>query len=214
VGLYKCITTGGKYKFTRDISLCEKPVQIYDDKELVMISKLISRILRHEPHKYNVNIDEYGWVQLDELVKALKKTVQKEVEVSKESVLGIIMTDPKSRFEYRNGKVRARYGHSINVKIEYEEVTPRILYHGTQKDKLKSILIDGLVPGNRLYVHLSPTPDEACLVARRRRGIPIYLVIDACKLIELGYKIYKATHRIYLVKKVPPSAIREYHDCT
>ncbi|MEB3756964.1 MAG: RNA 2'-phosphotransferase [Desulfurococcales archaeon] len=178
-----------------------------------MISKLISKILRHEPFKYNVKIDQHGWVDLDDLVNALQTLLGDNVNVNKEFTIGIIETDPKSRFEYRDNKVRARYGHSIGIDIRYKEAEPLVLFHGTQIDKLESILSKGLVPGKRVYVHLSPTPEDACMVARRRKGTPIYLVIDCPKLRKQGYKIYEATPKVFLVEKVPPSAIRGYQKC-
>ena len=60
-----------------------------------MISKLISKILRHEPFKYNVKIDQHGWVDLDDLVNALQTLLGGNVNVNKEFIIGIIETDPK-----------------------------------------------------------------------------------------------------------------------
>jgi len=113
-----------------------------------MISKLISKILRHEPFKYNVKIDKRGWVYLDDLVDALQTLLGGNVNVNKEFIIGIIETDQKSRFEYRDNKVRARYGHSIGIDIRYKEAEPLVLFHGTQIDKLESILSKGLVLEN------------------------------------------------------------------
>ncbi|MCE4606595.1 MAG: RNA 2'-phosphotransferase [Desulfurococcales archaeon] len=213
MGLYKCRTRGGELLFTRDMNECENPVLIYSGKELLMISKLMSRILRHEPFKYDVKIDRHGWASLNELVNALQSVLGDTMNINKESIIGIIETDPKSRFEYRHNKVRARYGHSIGIDIRYRGAEPLVLFHGTQINRLNSILSRGLLPGKRLYVHLSPTPEDACMVARRRRGIPIYLIIDCTRLRELGYRIYKATSKVFLVERVPSSAIQGFQEC-
>ena len=52
--------------------------------------------------------------------------------------------------------MRANQGHSIPVDVELEEKeSPEILYHGTGQKYVESINAHGLIPKNRLYVHLS-----------------------------------------------------------
>ena len=91
-------------------------------------------------------------------------------------------TNNKQRYEYSEDRtmIRARQGHSINVNVELSEATPLdVLYHGIATRFLESIYSNGLVAGNRLYVHLSP--DEATAInVGARHGTPLYLeLIDA-----------------------------------
>lgn len=67
----------------------------------------------------------------------------------------MIQKSEKKRYKIFNGKIKAYYGHSIPMKIAKEEkVPPGILYHGTARRFLNSILENGLLPKGRQYVHL------------------------------------------------------------
>ncbi|MEB3786688.1 MAG: RNA 2'-phosphotransferase [Desulfurococcales archaeon] len=210
--LYKC-KKGGEWYYTRNPGDCDEPVEILDEASLVKISKLMSRILRHEPRRFNVSIDSGGWVSIRDLTRSIQEVLGDDIYVGDDVIAGIAATDPKSRFQLKGSRIRAIYGHSIEVDIDYPESNPKVLYHGTQLEKLNSILRRGLLPGRRLYVHLSPTPSDACTVARRRKGTPIYLVINTEKVRGSGLTIYRATPRVFLVKKVPPEAIESYKYC-
>ena len=61
---------------------------------------------------------------------------------------------------------------------------------------------------NRKLVHLSPRPEDAVLVAQRRRGKHVILRIDAKKYLEEGGKIWKASEKVYLAREIPPKYIR------
>jgi putative RNA 2'-phosphotransferase len=210
--LYKC-QRGSKTYYTRKPNDCDSYIEVLDEENLVKISKLMSRILRHEPQRFNVKIDPEGWAFIGDLTRSIKEVIGNNNHVDEDVIKAIALTDPKGRFQVNRAKIRAAYGHSFHVNIEYPTSNPKILYHGTQLEKLNSILRKGLVPGKRLYVHLSVTPNDACLVARRRKGTPIYLVINADKVRELGYTIYQATPRVFLVKRVPPESIVSYEYC-
>ena len=97
--------------------------------------------------------------------------------VRREHIVAIALLDPKGRFELRNNRIRARYGHSIKVDIKYRREYPQKLYHGTSTDKLNSILKKGLKPMKRLYVHMTTNLEEAIDNARRH-GKPVILEID------------------------------------
>ena len=210
--LYKC-KKGGEWYYTRNPGDCDELTEILDEPTLVKISKLMSRILRHEPRRFNVSIDQEGWVPISDLIRSIQEVLGDDIRVGEDVIVGVATTDPKTRFQLKGSRIRATYGHSIKVDINYPESNLKLLYHGTQLEKLNSILRRGLLPGRRLYVHLSPTPSDACLVARRRKGTPIYLVINAEKVRDSDLTIYRATPRVFLVKKVPPEAIESYKYC-
>jgi putative RNA 2'-phosphotransferase len=62
---------------------------------------------------------------------------------------------------------------------------------------------DGLLPGNRLYVHLSKDAETARNVGQRH-GKPIVLQVDTKTMAEDGCKVFLSENGIYLTKKVPP----------
>ena len=182
---------------------------------LKSLRKFISLILRHDPNSFGVVLTKDGYADLKDLLEVVRRNPRFR-KISKDEVLYVIKNDEKGRFEIKQMGdkilVRALYGHSKNldVQIDYqladkEEV--RYLYHGTQEENLDSILSEGLKPRGRKYVHLSTTIKDAEVVAKRRQGRPVILIVDAKKMIENGYKIYKATRRVYLTDYVPPKYI-------
>ena len=169
----------------------------------VRVSKYMSYLLRHNPE--NLKMDSEGFVDLDELLAKLKK----KFPVDKQLILEIVERSKRKRFEIRNGKIRALYGHSIPVMLKLkEDETVKILYHGTTPEAAAEILKTGLKPMKRNWVHLSPTVEIARQVGLRRTSKPAILEIDAEKARKNGIKFYKATEQVYLCKQVPPRYIR------
>ncbi len=180
------------------------------------LSKFLSLLLRHKPDILDLKMDKHGFVNVKELIAKIRRRPGFGW-VTFDDIKILVEHDGKNRFEMieRDGEyyIRARYGHSkqLDVDIEYEEVKDvKVLYHGTNAKVLPWILREGLKPMARKYVHLSPTPEDAMIIARRRRGKPVILKIDAESFIKDGGKIYKATEKVYLAKYIPPKYIRIY----
>ena len=93
------------------------------------LSKEISYALRHAPWEYELEMDEEGWVPVEQLLDALRKE-EKWRTVSENDLVVMIQKSEKKRHEICNGKIKAYYGHSIPMRIAKEEkVPPEILYH-------------------------------------------------------------------------------------
>ncbi len=74
---------------------------------------------------------------------------------------GIIEKSDRGRFERRDGRIRALYGHSIPVKMGFEEGREvGILYHGMTRKAALRTLREGL-KSMRSWAHLSPTIEIA-----------------------------------------------------
>ena len=182
------------------------------------LSKFLSLLLRHKPDILKLNMDRKGFVEVEELIDKIRK-VKGFGWVTLQDILNIIKGDKKGRFEIREidrkNFIRAKYGHSKNLDVnvcypKLDRGKINYLYHGTNSKVLPWILREGLKPMNRKYVHLSPTPEDALVVSRRRRGKPVILKIDAKKYVEEGGEIWKATDKVYLVKEIPPKYIKIY----
>ena len=99
-------------------------------------------------------------------------------------------------------RIRARQGHSIQVDVELAEATPPdLLYHGTAKAFVKSIMRQGIQKGKRLYVHLSSTIEAATKVGARH-GEPMVLAIDAKRMHEDGIKFFLSRNDVWLTEFV------------
>ncbi|NJE60426.1 RNA 2'-phosphotransferase [Thermococcus sp. 21S7] len=171
----------------------------------VKVSRLMAYILRHSPEEFGLKPDVEGFVPLSELVRALQKVYP---DVAEDFVREIVERDAKGRYEIRDGKIRARYGHSFPVSLNHEEDTEsRVLYHGTPRRNLERIMREGLRPMRRQFVHLSTSGSEALETGRRHGRDVVLLIIDADCLRRKGLKVYKAGKNVRIVERVPPECI-------
>ena len=166
------------------------------------ISRFLSFLLRHRPADYPLSFDQQGFVPWDGLIERLQDRFP---EITDEEILSVIEGSDKKRFELREGKVRATYGHSFPVDLGLETVDPPPrLYHGTARDLVQTVLREGLKPRGRQYVHLSSSLEEALAVGRRRDPSPTILVIDSQGAHASGILFYPSGP-LFLTKEVPPS---------
>ena len=89
----------------------------------VELSKEISYALRHAPWEYELEMDEAGWVLTEQLLDGLRRKPQWRT-VSADTLREVIRLSEKKRFEMKDGKIRAFYGHSIPMRISKEEKRP------------------------------------------------------------------------------------------
>jgi putative RNA 2'-phosphotransferase len=176
---------------------------------MTRVSKHMSYFLRHCPQ--NLKMDAEGFVNVDELlakIRALLSTRQMSL-VDKNLILEIVDGRNGKRFEVKEDRIRALYGHTIPVKVEFEEDTiVKLLYHGTTSDAASKILKEGVKPMKRKWVHLSPTVEVAKEIGLRRTKNPVILKIDAEAARKGGTRFYRATDKVYLCGSIPPKYVR------
>ncbi len=169
--------------------------------KLDKLSVFISLVLRHKPDAAGIQLDEHGWANADELIEGIKNTGR---QIDMDILEEIVRTDNKQRYSFNEDKtlIRANQGHSILVDVELEEKQPpQYLYHGTADRFLDSIVIEGLKPMNRLYVHLSNDKETAVKVGKRH-GKPVVLKIKAEEMWKDGIKFYLSQNGVWLTKYV------------
>ena len=174
---------------------------------LTHISKLLSKILRHQPDLIGIQLDENGWVEVSTLLQNLEKY---QTQISFEQLKEVVDTNSKKRFSFNDdfSKIRANQGHSIEVDLALQTQTPPdILYHGTVEKNLDSIFEKGLSKMNRHHVHLSADTETAQKVGMRH-GKPIILTIESKKMYDQGYVFYLSENQVWLTDSVPSEFIR------
>ncbi len=177
--------------------------------DYIKLSKEVSYALRHAPWEYELELDDEGFVPISQLLHSLNSSKEYEREITKEDLEYIIEHSDKKRHEIVGDKIRALYGHSLPNKIEkIKAIPPSVLYHGTAKRFLDSILKDGLLPMSRQYVHLSVDTDMATLVGKRRDKEPIILEIDAKQASDDGIVFYIGNDKVWLADKIPAKYIK------
>ena len=169
---------------------------------LTNLSRYLSLILRHKPEAIDITLDKHGWANVHDLIAGIvKNNPGFNMEVLEE----IVRTDNKQRYSFNPDKtlIRANQGHSIPVDVELSEVEPpELLFHGTGKKYVNSILQQGLIPKSRLYVHLSKDIDTAIKVGKRH-GIEGVFQVATGQMCRDGYKFYLSVNGVWLTKEVP-----------
>ena len=170
------------------------------------LSKYLSLVLRHEPSKIDLELDDQGWAEVSELLSALaahgKSTTREQLD-------HVVETNNKQRFRFSEDgtRIRANQGHSIDIDLGLSPVIPPDrLYHGTATRFIESIQEEGLSSRNRQHLHLSEEIETAIKVGSRH-GKPIVLVIDAIQMHRDNCLFYRSDNGVWLTESVPAQYI-------
>lgn len=175
--------------------------------DYLKLSKEVSYALRHAPWEYELELDDEGWVDINQLLFSLHESKEWQ-DLSERDLYLMIEKSDKKRHEISGGKIRALYGHSIPQRIVKEVRTPpEILYHGTARRFIEAIKENGLLPQNRQYVHLSIDTETASQVGKRRDDEPRLLRVQAFKAWTEGVKFYLGNDKVWLADVVPSKYI-------
>lgn len=182
-------------------------MKTYSEKTIKKTSKLLSLLLRHKPEAAQLNMNENGWVAIDELIE---KVSRYHFNISRPLLEEVVANNNKKRFSFNKTgtHIRAAQGHSIDVQIEMEALQPpEILFHGTAQRNVESIMAAGLKSMNRQHVHLSHETQTATSVGQRH-GKPVILQVLAAAMYQDGYAFYRSENGVWLTDHVPPAYIR------
>lgn len=164
-------------------------------KEQIKRSKYLSYILRHHPEEVNCSIDEYGWIDVEELIK--------NSDFSLEELKIIVREDTRYTFSEDGKYLRAFHGHSIPIKYMNSAVPPKELYHGTSEENAEKILSSGYIKGmSRVQVHLSINRENALKIGSRH-GRPVVFVVDTEAMLKDGFEFYESGDGVWLTNDIP-----------
>jgi|SRR5947208_1105995 len=174
---------------------------------LTKLSRTVSHALRHEPWLYGLKLDIHGWVHLTDLLISLRLLKNEWRHLRENDIIQMISESDKNRFELRNGRIRALYGHSLPGQVFKMPVEPpSILFHGTSSKLIKQIKAEGLRPMRRQYVHLSTDQQTALQVAKckHKEGMPVIITAFAIKAYRNGIKFYQGNENTWLTHYLEP----------
>ncbi len=171
-------------------------------------SKFLSLLLRHQPELLHLEIEEGGWTNTKILIEKIN---QKNDTFTFQQLEEIVENDDKQRFGFNEDKtkIRANQGHSTKVEMNYQPKTPPpVLYHGTATTNVESILKNGILKGNRQFIHLSVDTETAQKVGSRH-GKPYIFKIETFKMQEAGILFYCSENGVWLVDFIPKEFLKE-----
>lgn len=169
-----------------------------NEKQKKSKSKFLSYVLRHHPEIINLNLDENGWANVDELIATSKRDSYEGFTF--EELDEIVQTNAKKRFAFNEDKtrIRASQGHSIDINLALiPQQPPEFLYHGTAQSNIESILEKGIEKRDRQHVHLSQDKETATSVGMRH-GKPIILTVKTGEMFENGIEFYLSDNEVWL----------------
>ncbi|KAA3437679.1 RNA 2'-phosphotransferase [Rufibacter hautae] len=173
------------------------------------ISKLLSLVLRHQPEKIGITLDQNGWAQVEEL---LAKLQQKRMTVDLVQLKRVVETNNKQRFSFNpdQTKIRANQGHSVLVDVGLPPATPpEFLYHGTSVNNAAHILKDGVKKQSRLHVHLSSDLSTALQVGSRHGKPYVFTVLSGQMHLKV-ISFYLSENNVWLTDYVAPAYLQEF----
>jgi len=175
------------------------------DVNYISLSKAISKALRHRPERLGLALAPDGSVELSVLVDALNRHGGWPRVLSEKDVMHVVEHGTKQRFAVENGRIRARYGHTLPLEVSYElAAPPAVLYHGTSRASVDSIMEEGLLPMGRQKVHLSADMETAVQVGRRHGGSHVVVLrVDAERSSRAGIHFYRGNNTTWLADHVP-----------
>ncbi len=171
------------------------------------ISKLLSLILRHRPDEFGLNMDEYGYIPLDEVTEAVQ---QRYSEVGEEDIRRLVDDSKPKRFEIVEDYIRALYGHSFYLEIDDDPIDPppEKLFMGTTVNAGRRVAEEGLRPVDRSYLHLSMTREMA-ESRSHEEGVPCVVEIEAKRAFEEGGIEFYARGEVILSREIPAEFVGE-----
>src|SRR5438477_363012 len=116
----------------------------------------MAHALRHDPAKYGLKPDAEGWVSFDDLIIAIRYERREWMNLDHDKIVVLLAAMESDRFEIAGPKIRAVYGHSINLeKPPPIQNSPEVLFHGTSAENSAEITAKGLLRMSSQFVHLS-----------------------------------------------------------
>ena len=177
---------------------------LMNDREVDHLGRVMTGVLRHFPEKYGLAVDAHGWVSLPSLVQAINGHHRGYHWLRVHHLVGIAESDAKGRYEVKDDRIRATYGHTVEVDLDLPtDNIPEALFFPVTPDEVTIVLEVGLKPSDRRKVHLSRTAGDAKAAGMVRTPEPVILSIDTVRARADGIVIMKAGKTVFLTDQVP-----------
>jgi len=193
----------------------EDGVLVMSPRHLDQFGRVMAGVLRHFPDRFDLEMDKQGWLEASEFIDAVKSQRRHFHYLETKHLQAVVETDPKGRYQLKNGRLRATYAHTLDLELDLPtDKNPEHLYFACSKDDSTEYLEHGLYPGDRNMVHLSSTRLNALEAGRHIIGKPIVLLVDVRAAEGADCAIMKAGTTVYLVKELPGDFLKKLPDST
>lgn len=188
--------------FRGEVCKCgETGKYILNTERTERMGRFLSGALRHFPDDLGLTMNKYGWVDFEVLLDVMKSRYP---WASALNMKALVESDEKRRYQISNNDIRARYGHSINVDLDFVDNDLEILYYGASQEEADIIKEMGIRPIRQRYIHLSTSYEKAIEAASYHSDNPVIFKLDAFDAMDGGVKMMIANEFIVLSEEVPP----------
>ena len=164
------------------------------------ITRALAFMLRHQPEEFDLELDRFGWGDLEDVVYALQERTGSTVE--EEDVAEAIESSDRPRYEIKDGKIRALYGHSIQIDPGEPTEPPDELFIGVGSRDASRAEDSGLRSGRRAFLHLARTEEEARESGRRIARDYAVVTVFAGEAFDEGTDFYDRG-ALFLADEIP-----------
>ena len=186
---------------------------VMSPRHLDQFGRVMAGVLRHFPDRFELEIDQQGWVAAGEFIESLKHQRRHFSYLTMDHLKAVVETDPKGRYQLVDGRLRATYAHSIELELDLPtDDVPEHLYFACSQEDSNEYLEQGLYPLDRQMVHLSGTRLNALEAGRLIIGKPVVLLVDVRAAEKAEKPIMKAGTTVYVTYEVPASCLRKLPD--
>jgi len=168
------------------------------------ITRSLAYMLRHQPEEFDLELDEQGFGDLEDIVYALNERLGEPIE--EEDVVEAIGGGDRPRYEIVEGRIRALYGHSFPVDPGESSEPPEELFVGVSARDADRARTHGLHGGRRAFLHLARTFDEGLEMGRRAGPEYAVVTIHALDAWEEGIEFYDR-RALFLAESIPTQFI-------
>ncbi|MBM3989285.1 MAG: hypothetical protein FJ294_15175, partial [Planctomycetes bacterium] len=164
------------------------------------ITRSLAYMLRHQPEKFDLELDKEGFGEFERVVRALGERLGEAVEPA--DVMAAVEGGDRPRYELRGDRIRALYGHSIPVEPGEPSQPPEFLYVGIDARDLDRAKQYGLRGGRRRFLHLALSAEDAREAGRRAAQEYAILQVFSMDAWEEGVNFYDR-RTLYLCEQIP-----------
>lgn len=188
--------------FRGEVCQCgETGSYVLDTERTERMGRFLSGALRHFPDDLGLAMDQNGWVNIDVLVDVM---MTRYPWASHNRLIAMVESDKKDRYQRSGQKIRARYGHSVYIDLDFPDNDQDIVYYGASQEEADMIQEMGIMPVRQRYVHLSSTYEKAVEAASVHTENPVIFKVDAFAAMEGGVEMMVANEFIVLSEEISP----------
>lgn len=164
------------------------------------LAREIALILRHEPERLDLVMDDEGWVSLEDLSTGFDKMTPYQITL--DEILEAVVGANRGRFDISEDKttVRALVGHTTE-EVRYKVIEPpsQVLFRVESRRHYGSLSEYGILPSRRKYTELFDDFGGAISDGKSRRiKTPMVISVMARQAYHDGTVFYERNGSIFV----------------